>query len=163
LPFCHAELRAAKPRPERYPKEINTLGDHIRIRRLDLELLQSDVAKQIGVDTATVCNWESNASTPAIRYLPAIIQFLGYDPQPSVDSLPDRLATARRTLGLSQRKMAEKLAVDPGTWQGWEAGRHQPTRTSLELIGRVLREPGMAAVSSELPDRAFAKNSGIAR
>jgi DNA-binding transcriptional regulator YiaG len=139
LPFCHAELRAPKPAPSRYPKEINTLGDHVRRRRLDLELFQSDVAEQIGVDTTTICNWESNASTPAIRYLPVIIQFLGYDPQPSVDLLPDRLATARRTLGLSQRKMAENLGVDPGTVQGWEAGRHQPTGKSLEIIGRILQ------------------------
>ena len=139
LPFCHAELRAAKPKPSHYPKEINTLGDNIRSRRLDLELLQSDVADQIGVDTATVCNWEGNASLPAIRYLPAIIHFLGYDPQPSVDSFPDRLATARRTLGLSQRKMAEKLGVDPGALQGWEAGRNQPTGKSLDIIGRILQ------------------------
>ncbi len=115
------------------------MGDHIRGRRLDLELLQSDVAEQIGVDNTTICNWESNASTPAIRYLPAIIQFLGYDPQPSSDSFPDRLATTRRTLGLSQRKMAEKLGVDPSTLQGWESGRHQPTGKSLEIIGRILQ------------------------
>jgi DNA-binding transcriptional regulator YiaG len=138
LPFCHAELRAAKPKRGCYPKEISTLGDHIRSRRLDLELFQSDVAEQIGVDTTTICNWESNTSLPAIRYLPTIIQFLGYDPQPSADSFPDRLATARRTLGLSQRKMAEKLGFDPGTLQGWEAGRHRPTGKSLEIIGRTL-------------------------
>jgi hypothetical protein len=45
LPFCHAELRTVKPKLECYPKEINTLGDHLRSRRLDLELLQSDVAR----------------------------------------------------------------------------------------------------------------------
>jgi len=163
LPFCHAELRAAKPRPSQYPNEINTLGDHIRTRRLDLDLFKSGVAKQIGVDTTTIHNWESNASLPAIRYMPAIIQFLGYDPQPSSDSFPDRLAAARRALGLSQRKMAERLAVDPGTLQGWEAGRHQPTRKSLEMIARVLREPGMVVVSSELPDRSLGRNGGITR
>ena len=139
MPFCHTELRAPKPKPSHYPREINTLGDHIRSRRLDLELLQSDVAEQIGVDMTTVHNWESNTSLPAIRYLPAIIRFLGYYPQASVDSFPDRLATARRTLGLSQQKMAEKVGVDPGTLQGWEAGRHQPTGKSLEIIGRILQ------------------------
>jgi transcriptional regulator with XRE-family HTH domain len=139
LPFCHAELRAPKPKPSHYPQQLNTLGDHLRSRRLDLDLSQSNVAEQIGVDTTTICNWESNASLPAIRYLPAIIQFLGYDPQPAVDSFPDRLVTARRTLGLSQRKMAEKLGVDPGTLQGWEAGKHQPTGKSLGIVGRILQ------------------------
>jgi len=70
--------------------------------------------------------------------MPAIIQFLGYNPLPAADSLPERLATARKALGLSQRKMAGKLGVDPATLMGWEAGRHQPTGKSLDLIGRVL-------------------------
>ena len=87
----------------------------------------------------TITGWEGNATVPEIRYMPVIIRFLGYDPQPSANSFPDRLATARRTLGLSQRKMAEKLGVDPGTVQGWEAGRHQPTGKSLEIIGRILQ------------------------
>jgi hypothetical protein len=38
LPFCHTELRASKPKPSHYPKQLNTLGDHIRTRRLDLRL-----------------------------------------------------------------------------------------------------------------------------
>jgi len=35
--------------------------------------------------------------------------------------------------------MAEKLGVDPATLLGWEAGRHQPTEKSLDVIERVLR------------------------
>jgi DNA-binding transcriptional regulator YiaG len=71
--------------------------------------------------------------------MPAIIRFLGYDPLPPAYSPPERLATARKALGLSQRKMAAKLGVDPATLMGWEAGRHQPTGMSLDLIGRVLQ------------------------
>ena len=52
--------------------------------------------------------------------MPAIIQFLGYDPLPPANTFPERLATARRGLGLSQRKMAESLGIDPGTIQSWE-------------------------------------------
>jgi transcriptional regulator with XRE-family HTH domain len=138
LPFCHFEFLAAKPKPACYPKEINALGDHIRTWRLDLNLLQKQVADQIGVDEATITNWERNATVPAVRYIPAIIQFLGYDPLPSANAFPERLVTARRVLGLSQRKMAAKLGVDPATVQGWEAGQHEPTRKSLDLVGRVL-------------------------
>jgi DNA-binding transcriptional regulator YiaG len=87
----------------------------------------------------TITGWESNATTPEVRYMPAIIQFLGYNPSLAASSLPERLATARRVLGLSQRKMARKLGVDPATLMGWEAGRHQPTDKSLDLIARVLR------------------------
>ena len=138
LPFCHAEIRASKPKSGGYPTELNTLGDHIRARRLDLKLLQRQVAEQIGVHELTITGWERNATIPEVRYMPAIIQFLGYNPLPSASSLAERLATARRALGLSQRKMAGKLGVDPVTLMGWEAGRHQPTGKSLERIGKVL-------------------------
>jgi transcriptional regulator with XRE-family HTH domain len=138
LPFCHAEIRFPKPKSTAYPRTINTLGDHMRKHRLDLQLLQKQVADQIGVDELTVTNWERNATVPAIRHIPAIIRFLGYDPLPSSNSLPERLAAARRALGLSQRKMAEKLGVDPATIKNWEAGRHQPTGKSLDLIAGVL-------------------------
>ena len=140
--FCHAELRAPKPKSVQYPQEINSLGDHIRARRLDLKLLQKQVAEQIGVNAATITNWERNESTPVVRYVPAIVRFLGYDPIPPASSLPERLAAARRELGLTQRRMAERLGVDPGTLRDWEAGRHQPTGRSLNLITRVVPDGG---------------------
>jgi transcriptional regulator with XRE-family HTH domain len=139
LPFCHSVIRCPKPKPTAYPRTISTLGDHIRTRRLDLKLLQGQVADRIGVHELTITNWERNATAPAIRHIPAIIQFLGYDPLPPTDSFSERLATARKVRGLSQRKMAEKLGVDPATLQGWEAGRHQPTGKSMDLIGSVLQ------------------------
>jgi transcriptional regulator with XRE-family HTH domain len=102
---------------------------------LDLKLLQKQVAEQIGVHGVTITNWERNASTPVIRYMPAILRFLGYDPLPSpAQSLPDRLRRARRKFGLTQRKMAERLGVDPSTLRDWENERHQPTEASLNLI-----------------------------
>ena len=139
MPFCHFEIRFPKPKPTAYPRTISTLGDHIRTRRLDLKLLQKQVADRIGVHQLTITNWERNATDAAIRYIPAIIRFLGYDPQLPADSIPGRLAAARRALGLSQRKMAARMGVDPATLMGWEAGRHQPTGKSMELIGRVLQ------------------------
>lgn len=139
MPFCHLELRAARRKPANYPKQINSLGDHIRTRRLDLKLLQKQVADQIGVHEITISNWEVNATVPEVRYIPAIIRFLDYDPQPATESIPESLAAARRRLGLSQRKMAAKLGVDPATLMGWEAGKHQPTGKSLDVIARFLQ------------------------
>jgi transcriptional regulator with XRE-family HTH domain len=140
LPFCHFELRAAIGKPAKYPKQINSLGDHIRARRLDLKLLQKQVADQIGVHEQTITGWERNATSPEIHYIPAILSFLGYNPIPPVQTLPERLAMARKMLGLSQRKMAEKLGVDPATIKNWEAGRHQPTGKSLDVIASILQE-----------------------
>jgi DNA-binding transcriptional regulator YiaG len=110
----------------------------MRFRHLDLKLLQMEVAEQIGVNGATITNWGCNESAPIIRFMPAIVRFLGYDPTPSACSVPERFAAARRELGLTQRVMTERLGVDPCTLRDWENGRHQPTEQSLSLISRVL-------------------------
>jgi DNA-binding XRE family transcriptional regulator len=107
---------------------------------LDLGLLQKQVADEIGVDETTICNWEGNKTAPVIRCIPAILQFLGYNPFPPVQTIPEQLITARKMLGISQWKIAETLGVDPTTVQGWEAGRHKPIRRCLEKIGTVLRK-----------------------
>ena len=76
LPFCHAETSVKKPKSTVYPAEVRTIGDQIRRRRMDLRLLQRDVAQRIGVSIDTICNWEGNRFPPAKRYLPFIEQFL---------------------------------------------------------------------------------------
>lgn len=82
LPFCHYAIRVTKPKSENYPKQLKTLGDHIRKCRLDRRLFQRQVAEVIGVHSLTVTNWERNATVPPMAYIPAIIRFLGYDPSP---------------------------------------------------------------------------------
>ena len=141
MPFCHAALTTPKPKPPSYPNTLNTLGDKIRKRRLDVGLLQSQVADQIGVDATTITNWESNRTAPAIRYFPSIIWFLDYNPFPPGQTLPEKLTTARKVRGLSRRKLAKSLGTDPSTLAGWEKGRHRPTKKFLGRIGAFLGEP----------------------
>jgi transcriptional regulator with XRE-family HTH domain len=100
LPFCHSEIRSPRPKPTAYPRTINTLGDHIRTRRLDLKLRQKQVADQIGVDEATITNWERNAAVPAVRHMSAIIRSLGCDPLPPTDSFSERPAIARKATAM---------------------------------------------------------------
>lgn len=57
-----------------------TIGEHIKRRRLELHLLQRDVAGLIGVHPESVKNWERGVLKPMIRHLPKIIEFLGYTP-----------------------------------------------------------------------------------
>jgi DNA-binding XRE family transcriptional regulator len=51
---------------QRFPKQINSLGDHIRARRLNLKLLQKQVSDQIGVREQTITGWERNVTRPRI-------------------------------------------------------------------------------------------------
>ena len=134
MPFCHLCLRAQRPKSSAYPKEIRTLGDHIRKKRLHLGLLQRQVAEQIGVDEATIWNWESNATAPAIRLIPRIIRFLDYDPLPTAEDFGERLKAIRRRLGMSQKELAKRLGADPSTIGDWEEGKHPPSKSSRERI-----------------------------
>lgn len=143
MPFCHFTFNSPRPKPDGYPKCLSSLGDHLRAQRIDRGLFQSQVAAQIGVHELTICNWESNESQPALRWIPAVVRFLGYDPANSPSSFPERLVATRRALGLSQRKLASRLGVDPATVQGWETSKHQPTAARLDevmqIIGRLYR------------------------
>ncbi len=67
------------------------MGGHIRKRRLDLGLLQREVAQQLGVDKSTILNWERGHTSPALRLLPRIIGLLSYSPLVPGDSVPERL------------------------------------------------------------------------
>ncbi len=80
LPRCHrigARNELVKP--------PSTLGDHLRYRRLMLKLLQRQVAQQLGASKETVYSWEHNRTKPALKYMPAIVGFLGYRPPPEMD------------------------------------------------------------------------------
>lgn len=61
----------------KYPKELKTLEDHLRRKRIDLGLLQQDVAQQLGVDEDSVCHWENRRSHPKSYLIPRVIDFLG--------------------------------------------------------------------------------------
>ncbi len=137
-PFYHVTLRGQRPLPAAYPKELGTLGDHLRKRRLDLGLRQKDVARQLGANVTTVTNWELGHSGPALWFVPRIIEFLGYvpcDTSPDSLPLPDRIKVYRRLRGLSQKTLARKLGVDPSTLARWECGRSRP---QAELLNRTM-------------------------
>ena len=134
MPFCHVSLRATKLKFTEHSKVLITLGDHLRAKRLELNLLQKQVAQEIGVDEMTICNWETNRVKPALRFIPRIIQFLGYCPYIYTHSLSERLRVCREALGLSQKNMAKALGVDESTLAGWEIGKVRPTKKSQQII-----------------------------
>ena len=140
MPFCHLRLKGSKPPDLAYPNTLKTLGDHLRKKRLDLGLLQRDVAKKLRVAPSTITNWEGNATTPTYQYTKAVLNFLGYNPFPLAKSLAEELVLYRKTQGLSQRQFARRLGVDPSTVAGWETGRHRPTNKFLKTIRSFLQE-----------------------
>ena len=122
----------------RIPTEPHSIGDHIRTRRLGLKMFQREVAEQLGVNKISVFNWETNTSTPEIRYMPAIIDFLGYDPLPQANTVSEQLVRQRTSLGLSQKESAERLGVDPSTLAKWERGEREPAGAFLARVDHFL-------------------------
>jgi len=59
-------LKAKRPQSSKYLQQLNTLGDRIRRRRLDLGLFQKQVAEQVGVDEETIFRWR--ATNPDLRF-----------------------------------------------------------------------------------------------
>lgn len=121
LPCCHRKLSTAESILSGYPETLETIGGHIRKRRIDLNLLQREVADIFDVDKTTEFNWEAGTATPNLRTWPAVLEFLGYDaPRPSGRTVGEKLRRHREGLGLSWAEAARTMGVDPGTVSKWE-------------------------------------------
>ena len=110
-----------------------TIGDHLRKKRLDLGLLQKEVAPRLGVDKDSIYYWETNRHKPSLRIIPKIIKFLDYTPyEYSSMTLGERILIARCGIGLSQEELARRLGVDPSKLRRWESGKGQPLKGHIE-------------------------------
>lgn len=136
MPIYRLSLKAKKT--SKIPQNPKTLGDHIRKRRLELKLFQSAVAGIIGVEEASIYNWEKNLSNPSIKYIPKIIQFLGYAP----DTFPqktvgEKLIYYRMINGLSQKNLATILNINQTTLRRWESNKSQPRKKFFIRLSNV--------------------------
>ena len=113
-----------------------TIGDHIRKRRLDLKLTQTQVANSIGVNEMTLVNWELNQCEPLIRRIPKIIDFLEYVPEdlfPS-NTLGQNIKRFRLLHGMTRKQFARQLRVDETTLGRLEGDREKLYQRTFERI-----------------------------
>jgi transcriptional regulator with XRE-family HTH domain len=110
--FCALRLRAKIPDP-RYPKELRTIGDHLRKRLLDLGLRQKDVGALVGAARPTVDAWEHRGTRPSGEVLRRLVQFLGHEPAEAASpaALVRQLSALRRELHLARSDVAEMLGL----------------------------------------------------
>lgn len=114
-----------------------TLGQHLIKRRVEQELLQREVAERLDVNTWTYLLWEKDRCRPTVRYYPAILAFLGYDPFPPPVTLAAQIASQRRRLGITIKQAAQLTGVDEGTFARWERGKWKP-REAKAAVARFL-------------------------
>ena len=119
--FLDVTITAKKFPNPKYPVHLNSLGDHIRKRRLDLGMHQKELAAIVNATTSTVTNWKKNRTNTRLYLILKIIQFLGYNPlQGDASTLGEKIRRNRILRGLSLRKLAKEMGVDPGTLSNWE-------------------------------------------
>jgi DNA-binding transcriptional regulator YiaG len=77
----------------------------------------------LGTDEGSVINWEKGRRAPRVYRLPAIIQFLGYNPLPEPRTVPERLVAKRLERGWSRKLASRYLGIDVTTLRDWEQGK----------------------------------------
>src|SRR5258706_14052955 len=137
LPFSNLKI-SLKREIKGMPLKLNSIGDHIRKRRVELKLTQEAAALQLEVSTDTVTFWESRRFQPKIHNVPKIIKFLGYNPYPIEKAiLGARVKYYRLMHGLSHKKFGILFQVDASTVGSWENERSSPhasTKAKLEVL-----------------------------
>ncbi|XHR94318.1 helix-turn-helix domain-containing protein [Mucilaginibacter sp. UC70_90] len=141
LPCLRYESQTGKPMPVSYPSNPISIGDKIRKKRMELKLLQKDVANICGVTEDCITNWEKNRSVPQIHFFPKIISFLGYLPlKVDITTISGKLKAYRYINGLSQKQLGKVLKIDGTTVSSWETGENQPHKKMLTKVNSLWNE-----------------------
>ena len=138
LPYLPVTLKGLKPKDPDF--EPRTLGEHVRKRRLELNLSRRQAADRFGVSCLTVLNWEKGNTRPSAESIAAIIGFLGYTPFPKPQALGERMLAKRRVMGWTIKEAARQLGVDESTWREWERTGRIPWKRHRVLMEGFLLE-----------------------
>ena len=90
---------------------------------MDLRKDQRWGSHAIGVTEDTISSWERGAHEPALEYMPKVVEFLGYVPFETCETLGERIRLYRMALGLTVVEFAKKLGVRHSTIVRWENDR----------------------------------------
>ena len=140
LPFCFFTIRASKT-SLRFRNLIHkgfkinpeSLGQHLRSKRLLLNLTQAQVAEQLGTIREQYERWERDEIAPVASFWPRLLRYFGKYPL-AVTSPADWVLQARRVNGLSQFAFGRAIEVIAKTVRQWEHGETEPPIPLLEKI-----------------------------
>jgi len=125
-------------------KQPQTIGEHLRKKRFDLGIRQSQAAKRLGVSERTLSLWECDRVYPTWPQQPKVTAFLGYDPftnpalgRPGGNETPfvaflvldgaagigQQILKKRIQMKKNRQEIAQELGVSVKTLLGWETNR----------------------------------------
>lgn len=97
-----------------------------------------EVAIRLSVDPLTVGNWERGKTLIEVRFYPAIISLLGFNPLPQGQTPGERIRRARLGRGLSRKRLAALAGIDESTVAKLEADVASPFPAPREAVLREL-------------------------
>ena len=139
--------------------DLNSLGRHLRRRRLQLKIFQSEAARRMKVSNRTLSLWECDRLYPTWFYWPRIIAYLGFDPftdstlgRPKgneTSSVAFLSSETPATIGqqimkrlIEMRKTRSQFAAEIGistkTLWNWERDRRKPCKSKLRRLNQLL-------------------------
>jgi DNA-binding XRE family transcriptional regulator len=116
-----------------------TIGEHVRKHRMDLGMLQREVADKIGVSEASVYNWE-RGTEPELVHIPKIIEFLGYVPFERPDDLLGQLRYYKLVNGMSYERLGVAMGRDPEQLVDWMSNGVKPCKRNRASIETFLNK-----------------------
>jgi DNA-binding XRE family transcriptional regulator len=137
LPFYRWQLVADKPILG-YPDKLELVGHHLLKRRLDLAVTITDAAKALATHPTGLVNWEKGRTEIEVRFYPAIIRFLGYNPLPVGTTRGQRIQRERMTRGWSRKRLARTAEVDEASVRRLEEDTPRLARRPVMAICRAL-------------------------
>ena len=114
-----------------------TIKEHLRKHRMEIGMLQKEVAVKIGVTESSVWNWE-RGTEPELVHIPKIIAFLGYIPFECPDDLLGQLRYYKLINGMSFERLGAAMGRDPEQLTDWLTGRRRPCKKNLQVIESFL-------------------------
>ncbi len=140
MPFCYFTIRATKTSlrfrnltRKGFNLNPKSLGQHLRSKRLLLNLTQAQVASDLGTIREQYERWERDEITPIASFWPQLVRHLGRYPL-TVTSSADWVLKARRMNGLSQFAFGRALKVIAKNVRQWEHSEEEPPQEMLEKI-----------------------------
>lgn len=122
------------------PLSLTTVGDHIKLKRLELGLLQKELAVIIGASSGAISRWEQNLTEDIpVKFIPNVTLFLTYCPIESFSNLGEKIFLYRKHLGLSQKQLSAKAGIDPSCLLTCENGRRTPKKDTCVKLEQILK------------------------
>ncbi len=121
------------------PRELNSLGDHLRKVRVERGYTLHQVANMLGTSINRVFAWEHGVLKPSKKFREMLLRWMGYNPD-DLDELfdPKRVRQWRIQHGLSRAHLAKELGLAVNTIETWERGRYAPSPENVAQLKSMM-------------------------